>query len=103
MKVKIVFDKTSQLVWAVKVIEPGEQYGWKNSLLNDGTEPLIEFYDARYSHSDLGQFVSRYELSTLLAHSDGGLCLNSDSQSWTIYEIALGSLIHWLKQHYPQS
>lgn len=83
----------------VRLIAKGEPYGLPNSgLIADA--PMVEFYDARGARETLGQFVSRYYLSTLLAHhprTDGfGLCLDGGVRAWWVDEPelqrALGAL-----------
>ena len=60
MKLKIFHDTRSHLIWAVRIVEKGDKYGLKDGLTHEGDEPLVEFYDTRYEHTNLGQFVSRY-------------------------------------------
>src|SRR5690606_39865054 len=47
----------------------GDSYGLNGCLIHEENDPMIEFYDTRYHLSNdwegLGQFVSRYYLSTL--------------------------------------
>ena len=69
-----------------KLIKVGDKYGRTNSLIND-KEDMIEFYDYRYKHTDQGQFVSRYCMSTMGEHLDGdhaGLNLDAGIDDWTI-------------------
>jgi len=39
----------------VRVVHPGDAYGLDDVLTNDG-EAMVEFYDARYPHTEHGQF-----------------------------------------------
>jgi len=56
----------------MRVVNNGDKYGRDMCLTHSEDNPLIEFYDRRYSHdvdpegTPLGQFVSRYYLSTLV-------------------------------------
>ena len=55
----------------VRIVFPGERYGRTDSLVNDGADPLVEFYDT--AHKDdtdwkRGQFVSRYYAAALVDH-----------------------------------
>lgn len=102
MKVKIVFDEISQLVWAVRVVERSEKYGLNDALTHESDVPLVEFYDTRYGHTDLGQFVSRYSLDTLLNH-EGGLCLDGGVPNWNIYGAAMTKVVTWLNANYPHT
>jgi len=47
------------LQFNTKIIGTGDRYGRADCLTNEGP-PMIEFYDPRYQHGPLGQFVSRY-------------------------------------------
>ena len=70
------------------LVMPGQTYGRDDRLTNDGDEPLLEFYDARFPHTPNGQFVSRYYLSTLSDRQDrpnpGGLDLQGDVATWSV-------------------
>jgi len=69
----------------VRIVNNGQSYGRTGSLVHDRDDPLVEFYDSRYPHTEFGQFVSRYYASTLLDGSTGGLCLDGgNADSWTV-------------------
>lgn len=88
-----------RLTWAVRVVQKGESYGRQNCLTYEKDEPVVEFYDTRYPFSNLGQFVSRYNLSTLVdTHPYGhGLLLYGGEPSWTISGECFGKIQDWLK------
>ncbi len=68
----------------VRVVHPGDAYGLDNVLTNDG-EAMVEFYDARYPHTEHGQFVGRYTLSTLNGHAPGtGIDLDGGIPDWSV-------------------
>ncbi len=68
----------------VRVVHPGDAYGLDDVLTNDG-EAMVEFYDARYPHTEHGQFVSRYRLSTLNGHDPGtGIDLDGGIPDWSV-------------------
>lgn len=73
-------------------------YG-KREYLN-GTYSLTEvvsFYDSRYSHTPLGQFVSDYYVETLLERECGyGLTLYGGVPDWTIDAGAMDLVRSWL-------
>lgn len=96
MKLKIFHDTRSHLVWAVRIVEKGDKYGLKDALVNDG-EPLVEFFDTRHEHSDLGQFVTRYYLSTLI-DSSGGLMLDGGVTDWNVNEPCMNRIRDWLRR-----
>ena len=97
MKIKIFHDTRSHLVWAVRIVEKGDKYGIKNGLTHAGEEPLVEFFDTRYEHTDLGQFVSRYYLSTLL-DSNGGMNLDGGVTDWYINDPCGNRIRDWLRR-----
>ena len=74
--------------WAVRIVRTGDAYGLDDRLTHDKADPLVEFYDTRQAGPKFGprgQFVSRYDLSTLLDHRPGaGLCLQGGVPSWTV-------------------
>jgi hypothetical protein len=57
--------------FTMRVVGDGDAYGKDMTLTHAGTDPLVEFYDRRWDHDEdpdgvrLGQFISRYRLSTL--------------------------------------
>lgn len=68
-------------------------------LTNESADPFVEFYDTRYQFDCdenghvLGQFVTRYNLSTLNGESEysngkigerGGLCLDGGVPEWSL-------------------
>lgn len=97
MKIKIFHDTRSHLVWAVRIVEQGDKYGLKDRLTHEGEEPLVEFYDTRYEHTDLGQFVSRYFIDTL-ADGEGGLNLDGCEPEWTIHRPCMHRIRDWLRR-----
>jgi hypothetical protein len=89
----------------VRVVMQGDSYGSKMRLINDEKEPLVEFYDASYDFDKdpdgkvLGQFISRYGMSSLAGEYDGshGLCLDlSDPESWSIDKTSMKLVNDWL-------
>lgn len=96
MKTKIFHDKSSSLSWAVRVVFEGEHYGLAGAIVHAVPEPLVEFFDTRYEHTDLGQFVSRYYLSTLLDRNDDGLCLDGGVRDWRIGGACMRRITDWL-------
>ena len=72
----------------IRIIRAGDAYGRDDCLLHNEKEPMIEFYDPRYPHTNLGQFVSRYYLKTLLDSRmqicNNGLCLDAGIKDWRV-------------------
>ena len=87
-----------RLTWAVRIVQKGELYGLRNCLMHVKEEPLVEFYDTRFPHTHLGQFVSRYPISTMIGtHPYGhGLCLDGGVPDWTISDACFGKIQDWL-------
>lgn len=77
------------LVLNVKRVDPGEYWG-RNQCMK-ATQTLIEFWDARYSNfGPLGQFISNYNLSTLVGHDPmEGINLDGGVPDWEIDAAAL--------------
>lgn len=63
--------------------------------LGEYREPLVEFYDQRYPHTEHGQFVSRYYYSTLYGHT-GGLCLYGGVPAWEVDERSMDRVIAFI-------
>lgn len=102
----------SGIEWGVKLLLEGDKYGLDNCLTHDEEDPLVEFYDRQHADADApeGQFVSRYNLSTLLK-SDGyddvnerwarGLSLHGGVEAWTVsgtlYSAAMERIVEHLQ------
>lgn len=96
MKLKIFHDTDSSMTWAVRIVEQGDKYGLNSCLTHNQDEPLVEFYDTRYEHTDYGQFVSRYYLRTILGHK-GWVDLNCGVSDWTVGEGCVSRIQSWLR------
>lgn len=96
MKIKIFHDTRSHINWAVRIVENGDKYGLDDCLDNDG-EPLVEFYDTRYEHTDLGQFVACYYIK-LLIRGEAGLHLDRGVPEWTIHRPCMNRIRDWLRR-----
>lgn len=86
----------------VRIVHKGESYGRNNCLTHDQDDPLVEFYDARWQGRipdwPLGQFVSRYYLSTLLQGShDRGLLLDASSPSWSVSPHGMRQVLDFIR------
>jgi hypothetical protein len=49
----------------VRLVKKGDRYGLDNCLVHEKDEPIVEFYDARHPHTEYGQFITRYAVSSL--------------------------------------
>jgi hypothetical protein len=85
----------------VRVVNKGDKYGRDFCITNEG-KPLVEFYDARYPHTEFGQFVSRYFVETILG-DDGygpkatGLSLDGGIPEWTVSASDMVTVRNFLK------
>jgi hypothetical protein len=100
MKLKIIND--NGMIWTVRVIYQGDNYGLNFALVHDDPRPVVEFYDCRYEHTPYGQFVSRYYIETLMENilpdvPVGGLNLDGGVPSWSISARGMERVIAWLK------
>jgi len=78
----------------LRVVLIGDSYGLNDCLIHDDSEyqlgNLVEFYDARYPHTQHGQFISRYYVNTLLERDQlYGLCLDGGIPDWAIDQPAM--------------
>ena len=84
---KNFYDKETKQPWCVTV--------------SKGSDPqtVVEFYDARYEHTDYGQFVARYYLTTIIDHTEGvGLNLDCSISEWKILGKTMDRIVKWLKE-----
>ena len=83
----------------VRVVRQGDRYGLRDCLTHDKAEPLVEFYDRTYIGEEWprGQFVSRYNLDTLLERGAGGLCLCGYIREWDLPEEAMAVVRNYLR------
>lgn len=87
--------------WNVRVVTKSESYGSGNCLAHTGDDPAVEFYDGSQDterFGELGQFVTRYQLSTLLEHQDGkGLILDGGIPVWRVAPNDMDEVKTWLR------
>jgi hypothetical protein len=86
--------------FSVRVVYSGDKYGLNFKLTHDKDKPLVEFYDAEHPHTQYGQFISRYYLSTLLEghrNRTKGLDLLGYEPKWKIDRDTMTEIISWLK------
>lgn len=92
------------ITFNVRLVFQGETYGRRGCLIHDKKDPLVEFYDTRYDFEDfdgLGQFVSRYYLSTLLERDTDfeggsyGLQLDGGSDNWYVTSENMDEILSW--------
>ena len=82
-------------IFNVRLVRQGEKYGRNDCLTHEHPEALVEFYDRRYpKFGPLGQFVSRYYLSTLMA-AQGGLNMQGGVSAWQMSASELEQVQGW--------
>ena len=95
--------------WLVRMVRKGDKYGLDNCLTHDG-ETMVEFFDHDYAFDKnvtgkvLGQFVSRYYVSTLLGHPPNvGLNLHGGIPKWSISAIAMDQVMEYIAyENFPE-
>jgi hypothetical protein len=89
--------------WTVRIVFKGERYGRDGGpLLHEQDEPLVEFYDAEQDSTKfgpLGQFVNRYNITTLLSRKHPGmpLALDLGIPRWTVSAEHMALVERWLE------
>jgi hypothetical protein len=75
------------LRWTVRILSKGDKYGLNNCLTHDEDEKVVEFYDNHQDKSrfsEFGQFVARYDLDTIINHTNCGLQLDGGIPEWRV-------------------
>lgn len=94
---RIINDKG--IPFSVRMVFQGQNYGNQMQLTHDGSEPLVEFYDASsVPNYGLGQFVSRYYLSSLIDNRQPethGLDLDGGVPDWKITAENMNEVLKW--------
>lgn len=84
----------------VRILYEGETYGLNDQFIHKKQDPLVEFYDTRYPHTEYGQFVSRYYLSTLLERTENKvLNLDGGIPDWRIEPGSMNIVNQWLNSN----
>ena len=84
--------------FTVRLVCKGDTYGLNNAIEHSGEMPLVEFYDARFPHTQFGQFISRYYADTLtIQHGPDALDLHGGEPDWTIDAAGMQEVFTWLK------
>jgi hypothetical protein len=95
---KIKNFQSADMNYNVRIVLEGDSYGLNNVLIHKEPQPLVEFYDTRYKHTEHGQFVSRYYLDTLLERNQNyGLNLEGSVPDWCVNKDAMLQVTDWIK------
>ena len=89
--------ESNGIPFVVRLVCKGDNYGRDNGLTHTEDKPLVEFYDARYPHTQFGQFISRYYAETLTRHYGPGSIDLGGSPDWTIDAAGMQEVFTWLK------
>ena len=97
IKVLQITNEDTGVKFNVRLLEQGEAWGQDDKLRYEEKEPAIEFYDARYPHTILGQFITRYNIHTIAEHR-GELLLYADIKAWRITRANMEEIAGWLME-----
>lgn len=104
--------------WRVRLVLKGDKYGLDNCATHDSDEPMVEFYDLHYPETfgTDGQFVSRYNLGTILfegcalsrselmnaseRNPEYGIDLQGDVDGWEMSADCLTEVLNEMKNFY---
>jgi hypothetical protein len=102
-KIAKFYDDERGQPWTIRVIDKGDKYGLEDCLTHEDEEPIVEFYDADNEHTIdepsgimLGQFVSRYYISTIADGQRGGLDLMGYEPKWKMDAPVMDSVRSYL-------
>lgn len=95
-RVDLLILKDDHTDFCVRLVKKGQPYGMDWCLTHEEDRPLVEFYDMRFDHCILGQFVSRYYADTLL-EGERGLCLHGGVEAWTVNLPNMARVRNWLR------
>jgi hypothetical protein len=92
---------TDGRVFALRVVNQGDAYGRNGCMTHDEAAPMVEFYDTTYAGEcpdiftgHLGQFVSRYYVSTLMdTDPTRALALDGGIPEWTVTADSLAQVL----------
>lgn len=82
--------------FTARLLREGDHYGARDCLVWDDARPGVEFYDTRFPHTALGQFVARYDVESIL-NMPAGLLLYGGVPDWRIDGPAMDVIRAWLR------
>lgn len=87
--------------FAIRVIGKGDNYGRNRCLISEENKQLVEFYDVEGSGAEgfdeLGQFISRYYIETIMEIENYGLNLYADVEEWSIEVDNIKKIQNWIE------
>ena len=104
-KIAKFIDNERSQPWTIRIVEEGDKYGRDDCLTYEKEEPVIEFYDGENLFDEqasdgtmMGQFVSRYYISTIMDGKGGGLNLMGYEPKWQIESLAMDSVRDYIQK-----
>ena len=89
--------------FAIRAIGENDNYGRNRCLTLKDNNKLIEFYDVEGSgdenFDELGQFIERYCLETIMEIENCGLNINADVDVWSIDSFNIFKIQQWIKKN----
>ena len=105
-KIAKFYDNERGQPWTIRIVDKGDKYGREDCLTYDKDEPVVEFYDADNPHTIdapsgtvLGQFVSRYYISTIADGGSGGLDLMGYEPKWKMNSLVMDNVRAYLMEY----
>ena len=105
-KIAKFYDNERGQPWTIRIVDKGDKYGRDDCLTYDKDEPVVEFYDADNPHdidpvsgTILGQFVSRYYISTIADGGSGGLDLMGYEPKWKMNALVMDNVRAYLMSY----
>ena len=105
-KIAKFYDNERGQPWTIRIVEEGDKYGRDDCLTYEKDEPVVEFYDADNpytidapSGTVLGQFVSRYYISTIADGGSGGLDLMGYEPKWKMNALVMDNVRAYLMSY----
>jgi len=103
--------KDAGQTFLIRIVNKGDRFGSQLCLTHNEDTPLIEFYDHDFDfeydgNQKLGQFISRYYISTLRSSeysspfttkSKHGLALNADIPEWSITPAGMNKVMAFIE------
>ncbi|MBU3174401.1 hypothetical protein [Clostridium estertheticum] len=88
--------------FAIRIIGKGDTYGRNRGLTFKEDNQLIEFYDVEGSgeeyFDELGQYIERYYIKTIMEMEGDGLNLSADVAEWCIEDTNIEKIQQWIKK-----
>jgi hypothetical protein len=88
--------------FAIRIISKGDNYGRNRCLTLEEDNQLVEFYDVEGAgkeyFDELGQYIERYCIETIMEIENYGLNLSADVDVWSIEGTNIEKIQQWIKK-----